>query len=351
MTCSGVSAMALHPLLPAVLLGSLTSTALASASWTVPLSDRLQAQIELDQAHEVFSPGRIRIVALPSNTVLIEVVSQELALGVVDGKVSLNERELPYARQSVVHYEDFNFDGRRDLAIEDGQNSCYHGPSYQVWLARADETFSHSAELTRLAQEYCGLFQVDRQRRQLTTQSKSGCCWHQFSRFTLINDQPVPVEIVESDHTRFPFSLTTRQTRQQGQLHSQSRLELDLRNPDVRKLLIFGFEVERSGKQVALLKTGEDELTYVFIDRKGQVELVWPPVDRSRDARLRLQQRADEYTLSFSNGDAQYEIYDNAETGEAGVRVLINGRRLLLKASPGTRTGALPRTPLLPGDP
>jgi hypothetical protein len=31
--------------------------------------------------------------------------------------------------KSLIMYEDFNFDGKKDLAICDGQNSSYHLPS------------------------------------------------------------------------------------------------------------------------------------------------------------------------------------------------------------------------------
>lgn len=47
-------------------------------------------------------------------------------------------------------YEDFNFDGNKDFAIMDGQNSCYHGPSYRIYLA-ADKGFSFNEAFTRLA--------------------------------------------------------------------------------------------------------------------------------------------------------------------------------------------------------
>lgn len=57
-------------------------------------------------------------------------------------------------------YEDFNFDGKNDFAIMDGRFSCYGGPSFQVYLATANG-FRHSPEFTRLAQEYCGMFEVN----------------------------------------------------------------------------------------------------------------------------------------------------------------------------------------------
>jgi len=41
-----------------------------------------------------------------------------------------------FGTAALLIYEDFDFDGRRELAIMDGQNSCYHGPSFRIFLRR-----------------------------------------------------------------------------------------------------------------------------------------------------------------------------------------------------------------------
>ncbi|NJM54280.1 MAG: hypothetical protein HC846_13400, partial [Blastocatellia bacterium] len=40
-----------------------------------------------------------------------------------------------YDNQSAVNIDDFNFDGMEDVAICDGANGSYGGPSYQVYLS------------------------------------------------------------------------------------------------------------------------------------------------------------------------------------------------------------------------
>ncbi|MCW1777480.1 hypothetical protein NB693_24540 [Pantoea ananatis] len=99
-------------------------------------SDRYRATLEVEDNDGVFRPGIVRVFARGNATPLLEVASPEL---VVDTdakgtKVKANVHELPYGEQSVLIYDDFNFDGIKDLAVMDGQNSCYHGPSYQVYL-------------------------------------------------------------------------------------------------------------------------------------------------------------------------------------------------------------------------
>lgn len=113
-----------------------------------------------------------------------------------EGKIETNILELPYGKQSIIIFEDFNFDGIKDLAIMNGQYSCYHGPSFVVYL-EIDSKLEFSSEFTQLAQEYCGIFQVDYETKTIHTMTKSGCCWHQFSEFKIKNNKPIPIKIIE----------------------------------------------------------------------------------------------------------------------------------------------------------
>ena len=85
-------------------------------------------KVEIDDTAQVFSKGWVAIYERKTNKEIIKVVSDELALSLHHGKVIANIAELPYGEQSLIMYDDFNFDGKKDFAIEDGQNSCYHGP-------------------------------------------------------------------------------------------------------------------------------------------------------------------------------------------------------------------------------
>src|SRR5919205_1174322 len=100
-------------------------------------------------------------------------------------------------------FDDFNFDGREDLAVCNGRDSGYGGPSYTVFLfdARAGR-FNESRALSRLAEgEYLGLFFTDAKRRTLTAYSKGGCCYHETKVFRVVGDRPVLVEQVIEDAT------------------------------------------------------------------------------------------------------------------------------------------------------
>ena len=69
----------------------------------------------------------------------------------VSNSPSVNVVEL-YGEQSQLIFDDFNFDGTEDLAIRNGNNSGYSGPSYDVYVYNANKKqFVFSSELTKLA--------------------------------------------------------------------------------------------------------------------------------------------------------------------------------------------------------
>jgi hypothetical protein len=145
---------------------------------------------------EVFSKGWIAIFDKKSKKQLIKINSDELTFELHKGKVLANIKELPYGEQSQILYEDYNFDGKKDFAIMDGQNSCYHGPSFQIYLA-TDNGFKQSPEFTKLSQYYCGMFDIDYKTKTIHTMTKSGCCWHQYSEFKVKDNKPYPIKIIE----------------------------------------------------------------------------------------------------------------------------------------------------------
>lgn len=100
--------------------------------------------------------------------------------------------KLMYDYQSVVFFEDYNFDGLEDLSIRDGNNGGYGGPSYQIYLfSPKTKKFVHNAALTNLNQGvYLGAMEIDKKKKVLRTFSKSGCCWHQTEEFVVAGNRP-----------------------------------------------------------------------------------------------------------------------------------------------------------------
>ena len=118
-------------------------------------------------------------------------------------EVELKNSKALYDAQSVVFFEDYNFDGTADLAIRDGFNGGYGGPSYQIYLfSPRAKKFVHSDSFTKLAQGvYLGMFEIFKKRKRLRTLSKDGCCWHQMEEFAVVNNRPKKILEVTEDAT------------------------------------------------------------------------------------------------------------------------------------------------------
>jgi hypothetical protein len=122
-----------------------------------------------------------------------------LELG-TDKKPTANIIELYGMNNSGVVFEDYNFDGTPDLALRNGNDGAYGGPSYDIYLVvKPSGKFVKNAALTTLASENLGLFTVDNKAKTLETFNKSGCCWHQTVRYQVINNRPKKVYVFTED--------------------------------------------------------------------------------------------------------------------------------------------------------
>lgn len=152
-------------------------------------SDNYYGKVQAENEELVFRKGWIAIYDKKNDEELIKLYSNELAFDLHDGKVKANILSIPYGEQSLIQYQDFNFDGINDFAIMDGQFGCYHTPSFRVYLA-SEGSFLFNEDFTQLAQANCGMFDVDPSKKTISTMTKSGCCWHQYSVYKVENNIP-----------------------------------------------------------------------------------------------------------------------------------------------------------------
>jgi hypothetical protein len=110
-----------------------------------------------------------------------------------DMRILLDEKSRPavnntalYSDESALVIGDFNFDGTEDIAIRNGNNSGYDGPSYDVYVNAGRRGFVPAADLTDLASSKLGMFQVDAKRKRLITLEKDGCCWHLTTEYAVV---------------------------------------------------------------------------------------------------------------------------------------------------------------------
>ena len=108
-----------------------------------------------------------------------------------------------YAEEYTFVFEDFDFDGEEDLAVCNGRDGGYGGPSYNVYLFdRRSKRFVENRRLSRLTDApYLGLFFRDPKKRLISVYSKSGCCYHETEVYRLVGGRPVLVEKVTEEAT------------------------------------------------------------------------------------------------------------------------------------------------------
>jgi hypothetical protein len=290
-------------------------------------------KVNVADTNDVFVKGWVGIFDRKSNKELIHIESEELAFSFHDGKVLANIHELPYGEQSLIVYEDFNFDGKKDFAIENGQNSCYHGPSFVIYLANKNG-FLLDPDFTELAQEYCGLFAVDKEKKELNTMTKSGCCWHQYSIYKIVNNKPLAIKIVEEDYTKMPYAFNTIKTWNGKKMLESYEQVLDTANSKI----IFTFIIEENKKKVVLFKDMNGLLNYCLLKNNGQVEFKYPNEDKYETAMFLYILNKEGVILSFNNVSATYMIKESIK-GESKVEVQVNNKWYILTSVKSSEKG------------
>jgi len=336
----------------AVLLSfALSGTAQADQRWVTytigQFSNDYRASVTVKETEDVFVPGSISVFETHTGRRVLKVEADELLSPLSDRKGGGSVEEVPYDSQGLLIYEDFNFDGLYDLAIMDGQNSCYHGPSFRIFLsvgADKGSGFRESSAFTELAQENCGMFQIDAKSRTLTTMSKSGCCWHQYGVYKVAGNKPVLIESVEERLP--PYTMNYREvTEDKGQsvttayylIHEDVQevpilLAFDLKGSKGKRITIIGSE---STLDYVLTRGAEDEIEFSYLlDVVGN-----RPGRRLREDLPLFVWKPSVGELSFNNGNYVYTVVDRPD--RLGVSVQTGSKTVFLEGDLATRKGTL----------
>ncbi len=298
-------------------------------------SNNYYGQVQINDTTQVFSQGWVGIFDKKTKKQLIKVDSQELTFELHEDKVLANIKELPYGEQSQILYEDYNFDGIKDFAIMDGQNSCYHGPSFQIYLA-SDSGFKLSPEFTKLAQNYCGMFDIDNETKTIHTMTKSGCCWHEFSEFVVENNKPKVIKII-TDEQDLPFTTLTEEIWNGKRMVKKTTKTIDTDQEDIQ--VILSFIVPENGKKIILYSINDIVLNYAILRKDDMVEFSYPAEIVYKHPDFRLTSSSANYSVVFVNNNVTYKIYD--QPNKLGMEITIDGKTYNLVGNTKTRTGGL----------
>ncbi|MBO6184462.1 MAG: hypothetical protein J6O88_07185 [Chryseobacterium sp.] len=225
-----------------------------------------------------------------------------------------NIAEIPYGHQSIIIYDDFNFDGKKDIALKYGNESCYGGPSFVVYLYQKNG-FVENSDFSDLAQNYCGFFDIDESKKQIHVMTKSGCCWHQYSDFIIKNGKPFLVKQSEEalDASGLYFETTVIEWKNKYTTHKYQTIATDI----IPDNILTSYTLENN-KKMYLIKTEAKDIYYFFTKKNGDIELKY------RDIFFYSKK---ENSLSFGSGNIKYKIFnDRIEVTVNNVKTIINAK-------------------------
>ena len=289
------------------------------------------------------APYVIRIKNKKDGKQVLESYSRDLPYDVIkeNNEASANIKELPYGTQSVLIYEDFNFDGKKDLALMSGYHSCYGGPAFNIYLAKSDG-FEFSPTFAELGHNYCGMFHVNEKDEILHTMMKSGCCWHEYSDFRVIDNQPKIVKAITFDYTYASGQLPIKETLTSWENSQPTETTRYLLAYDDDLDVLVTFELQRNKKRVVVFAI-EDVMYYALEQSDGAVEFYFPEAyyDENRSETIYKPFTFDtvEKTLRFQNEDALYTLYETKNS--VGIKVLVDGKTYDLKGLRSSLSGSL----------
>lgn len=305
--------------------------------------DRTKEDTLINGRYDDYSPEfTLKILDKSSQKLILKAYTMDIPTYLLDenNEVISNVKEIPYGSQSVLFYEDYNFDGIKDFALMNGYGSCYGGPSFAIYLAK-EEAFEYSDAFSILSNEYCGMFHVNSETQTIHTTTKSGCCWHQFSEFKVIDNEPKPTKITERSALLHRNFVEVTEITYDGEIENRTE-KLYFPLEEMTSQILLYFELEHNGKVVTLYEIDE-KLHYVFLQKGDLIEFYFPKTD-DLDTETTLQKKDFSYNstdkvLTFSNNTARYQIYETDYS--IGIMVETNGKTYDMKGMKSTAIGSL----------
>lgn len=192
-----------------------------------------------------------------------------------------------------------------------GSNSCYGGSAFDIYLAE-NTGYKYSVAFSVLSNEYCEMFRVDHQTKTISTLTKSGCCLHQFSTFTVENNVPQPLKVVEENYkSSFLAMMEVTETDYSGEKETV-KTNFFLPYDFDGKRMVLSFKIDTSDKEIRFYE--EENLLYYALLKSGDVmEFCFPQeyyheaTQKTMYGEFTLDKNAN--SLTCNNKDAQYEIY------------------------------------------
>jgi len=314
-----------------LLLSSILSTAFGQSEYIInDFSDSFYARVIM--GHDKVST--ITIKRKKDDFSLLKVESQQIDFDDKSGK-----KIVLYKDQSAIVYDDFNFDGEKDLAIQEFFST--KGPAYLIYLFQ-DNSFKPDIEFTRIIQNSQGNYELNPVSKTIKTTSSDGCCSHSSATFVVKDGDLFPLN-EKSEEIAQPF--TTITTREWKDGKKTTTIDKSLRLDEDP---IMSFDLVGNKKKVVLFDLNDRTLNYALVKANDKVEFNYPTNSVNDEAGFTLSASRNE--LTFKNASAEYKIYQKVNTGRieaVGILVKAGGKEYDLKGDVKTLKGSLKDIPAL----
>lgn len=190
-------------------------------------------------------------------------------------------------------YQDYNFDGHKDLAIYTGPANCNEGNSYNVYLWQKDK-FNYHEGLSDLINQHCEPVEIDTQRQRLKTKLLSNCCSLE-SELAIVDNKLVEMASVMHYYNNIetPFLYTVTTTK----YNKGKKSETEERYFQGDKL--YSFSLANNKKQVVFVDY-DSTLYYAFLTNDEHIEMYYPRNQGDFTIKNKV--------ITFKNDNVIYEI-------------------------------------------
>lgn len=163
---------------------------------------RAEGKVANGNERRCFGAGVITLYAHGSPTALQEIRSPNLTFTKMfqDSDSPSVMPDTSTYEGTPIYFDDFNFDGNEDIAVRNGNRGGYGSPSFDVYLFHAPrKCFVLHNNLTKLASENLGMFEIDTKQKRLISRNKSGCCWHLERQYEVARGNVIR-KVFEEEH-------------------------------------------------------------------------------------------------------------------------------------------------------
>lgn len=316
------------------------STAFAQVFAINNLSDKFIFEIDIDETStkDIFKKGVIRVYLKEREQLLLEVKGDEFAFNTIEYRKQ--GLEIDGYAQDVVLFDDFNFDGKNDLAIQQSYSS--KGPSYTIYLYNGT-TFTLDEIYTQIIQTSQGKFNIDPENKEISIIGTGGCCYHVLSTYKIIDGYPFEHNTIIEEIDR-PYRIETIRNWTGGKMEEFVNKTIDLNQEGIFNIL--SFKLLGNDKRVVLYNINDRMLYYALIVDNDKVEFSFPVEAEYKNPDFRV--NGNHSKLTFQNQNVIYTVYDEEKQGRktVGIKVTIDNEVYDLKGDVNTAKGSLKDIPV-----